>query len=103
MSCLPTGSSVVLMVNNLGGLSFLELGIIADAAVRSLGEPHTEGDLLTPGLLPSNPLKLDVRKAAEIGSCNGPEHGLYTFVKPKLDDGPSATYLLGALSLLPCL
>uniref|UniRef100_A0A452FQE9 Triokinase/FMN cyclase n=1 Tax=Capra hircus TaxID=9925 RepID=A0A452FQE9_CAPHI len=30
------GSSVVLMVNNLGGLSFLELGIIADAAVRSL-------------------------------------------------------------------
>lgn len=39
--CPPTGSSVVLMVNNLGGLSFLELGIIADAAVRSLGEPHT--------------------------------------------------------------
>ncbi|KAK2100374.1 hypothetical protein P7K49_021722 [Saguinus oedipus] len=30
------GSSVVMMVNNLGGLSFLELGIIADAAVRSL-------------------------------------------------------------------
>lgn len=30
------GSSVVLMVNNLGGLSFLELGIIADAAVRAL-------------------------------------------------------------------
>lgn len=40
LSCLPTGSSVVLMVNNLGGLSFLEVGIIADAAVRSLGEPH---------------------------------------------------------------
>ncbi|XP_034868848.1 triokinase/FMN cyclase isoform X1 [Mirounga leonina] len=34
--CLSTGSSVVLMVNNLGGLSFLELGIIADAAVRTL-------------------------------------------------------------------
>ncbi|KAB0390275.1 hypothetical protein E2I00_001136 [Balaenoptera physalus] len=33
---LGLGSSVVLMVNNLGGLSFLELGIIADAAVRSL-------------------------------------------------------------------
>nr|XP_020021101.1 triokinase/FMN cyclase isoform X2 [Castor canadensis] len=33
---VPSGSSVVLMVNNLGGLSFLELGIIADAAVRSL-------------------------------------------------------------------
>ncbi|KAJ8795802.1 hypothetical protein J1605_002564 [Eschrichtius robustus] len=50
MSHVPvrSGSSVVLMVNNLGGLSFLELGIIADAAVRSLGEPHTEGDLLTP-------------------------------------------------------
>ncbi|XP_029063301.1 triokinase/FMN cyclase isoform X2 [Monodon monoceros] len=31
-----SGSSVVLMVNNLGGLSFLELGIIANAAVRSL-------------------------------------------------------------------
>ncbi|XP_026945712.1 triokinase/FMN cyclase isoform X1 [Sagmatias obliquidens] len=31
-----SGSSVVLMVNNLGGLSFLELGIVADAAVRSL-------------------------------------------------------------------
>ncbi|XP_037694189.1 triokinase/FMN cyclase isoform X2 [Choloepus didactylus] len=30
------GSSVVLVVNNLGGLSFLELGIIADAAVRCL-------------------------------------------------------------------
>uniref|UniRef100_A0A2I3TP69 Triokinase/FMN cyclase n=1 Tax=Pan troglodytes TaxID=9598 RepID=A0A2I3TP69_PANTR len=30
------GSSVVMMVNNLGGLSFLELGIIADATVRSL-------------------------------------------------------------------
>ncbi|XP_074228040.1 triokinase/FMN cyclase isoform X4 [Camelus bactrianus] len=33
---VQSGSSVVLMVNNLGGLSFLELGIIADAAVRSL-------------------------------------------------------------------
>ncbi|XP_044895321.1 triokinase/FMN cyclase isoform X2 [Felis catus] len=33
---LGLGSSVVLMVNNLGGLSFLELGIMADAAVRSL-------------------------------------------------------------------
>ncbi|XP_069888296.1 triokinase/FMN cyclase [Dipodomys merriami] len=33
---VPPGSSVVLMVNNLGGLSFLELGIIADAAVRAL-------------------------------------------------------------------
>ncbi|XP_051820162.1 triokinase/FMN cyclase [Antechinus flavipes] len=30
------GSSVVLVINNLGGLSFLELGIMADAAVRSL-------------------------------------------------------------------
>ncbi|XP_005408222.1 PREDICTED: bifunctional ATP-dependent dihydroxyacetone kinase/FAD-AMP lyase (cyclizing) isoform X2 [Chinchilla lanigera] len=30
------GSSVVLMVNNLGGLSFLELGIVADAAIRCL-------------------------------------------------------------------
>nr|XP_060460478.1 triokinase/FMN cyclase [Panthera onca] len=33
---VQSGSSVVLMVNNLGGLSFLELGIMADAAVRSL-------------------------------------------------------------------
>ncbi|XP_055271774.1 triokinase/FMN cyclase isoform X1 [Moschus berezovskii] len=33
---VQSGSSVVLMVNNLGGLSFLELGIIADATVRSL-------------------------------------------------------------------
>ncbi|MEJ1273413.1 triokinase FMN cyclase [Cricetulus griseus] len=32
------GSSVVLIVNNLGGLSFLELGIIADAAIRLLEE-----------------------------------------------------------------
>uniref|UniRef100_G3TIM3 Triokinase/FMN cyclase n=1 Tax=Loxodonta africana TaxID=9785 RepID=G3TIM3_LOXAF len=32
---VQSGSSVVLMVNN-GGLSFLELGIVADAAVRSL-------------------------------------------------------------------
>uniref|UniRef100_A0A5F8HIJ8 Triokinase/FMN cyclase n=1 Tax=Monodelphis domestica TaxID=13616 RepID=A0A5F8HIJ8_MONDO len=30
------GSAVVLVVNNLGGLSFLELGIVADAAVRCL-------------------------------------------------------------------
>ncbi|XP_047373055.1 triokinase/FMN cyclase [Sciurus carolinensis] len=33
---VQSGSSVLLMVNNLGGLSFLELGIMADAAVRSL-------------------------------------------------------------------
>nr|XP_004667737.2 triokinase/FMN cyclase [Jaculus jaculus]XP_045007755.1 triokinase/FMN cyclase [Jaculus jaculus] len=33
---VKTGSSVVLVVNNLGGLSFLELGIIADATVRTL-------------------------------------------------------------------
>nr|F1RKQ4.2 RecName: Full=Triokinase/FMN cyclase; AltName: Full=Bifunctional ATP-dependent dihydroxyacetone kinase/FAD-AMP lyase (cyclizing); Includes: RecName: Full=ATP-dependent dihydroxyacetone kinase; Short=DHA kinase; AltName: Full=Glycerone kinase; AltName: Full=Triokinase; AltName: Full=Triose kinase; Includes: RecName: Full=FAD-AMP lyase (cyclizing); AltName: Full=FAD-AMP lyase (cyclic FMN forming); AltName: Full=FMN cyclase [Sus scrofa] len=33
---VQSGSSVVLMVNNLGGLSYLELGIIADAAVRFL-------------------------------------------------------------------
>ncbi|NXY24333.1 TKFC cyclase, partial [Atrichornis clamosus] len=32
----PTGSSVVLVVNNLGGLSCLELGIVAGAAVRCL-------------------------------------------------------------------
>nr|XP_013003910.1 triokinase/FMN cyclase isoform X3 [Cavia porcellus] len=35
------GSSVVLMVNNLGGLSFLELGIVADAAVRCLDAETT--------------------------------------------------------------
>ncbi|NXG24456.1 TKFC cyclase, partial [Grallaria varia] len=33
---LTPGCSVVLMVNNLGGLSCLELGIVAGAAVRSL-------------------------------------------------------------------
>ncbi|XP_036061331.1 triokinase/FMN cyclase isoform X2 [Onychomys torridus] len=33
---VQSGSSVMLIVNNLGGLSFLELGIIADAAVRLL-------------------------------------------------------------------
>ncbi|CAO2584698.1 Triokinase/FMN cyclase [Lemmus lemmus] len=33
---VKSGSSVVLIVNNLGGLSFLELGIIADAAIRLL-------------------------------------------------------------------
>ncbi|XP_059566481.1 triokinase/FMN cyclase isoform X2 [Myotis daubentonii] len=33
---VQSGSSVVLMVNNLGGLSVLELGIVADAAVRTL-------------------------------------------------------------------
>lgn len=33
---LKAGSSVVLMVNNLGGLSFLELGIVANAAVQCL-------------------------------------------------------------------
>ncbi|KAK2508543.1 hypothetical protein MC885_016072 [Smutsia gigantea] len=33
---VQSGSSVVLMVNNLGGLSFLELGIIANAAICSL-------------------------------------------------------------------
>ncbi|NXH37600.1 TKFC cyclase, partial [Dicaeum eximium] len=32
----PAGSSVVLVVNNLGGLSCLELGIVAGAAVRCL-------------------------------------------------------------------
>lgn len=42
---LSTGSSVVLIVNNLGGLSFLELGIIADAAVGLLGEPTLQEDL----------------------------------------------------------
>lgn len=35
--CLA-GASVVLVVNNLGGLSCLELGIVAGAAVRGLGE-----------------------------------------------------------------
>ncbi|XP_076972161.1 triokinase/FMN cyclase isoform X2 [Tamandua tetradactyla] len=35
------GSSVVLVVNNLGGLSFLELGIIANAAVRCLDAETT--------------------------------------------------------------
>ncbi|KFV66965.1 Bifunctional ATP-dependent dihydroxyacetone kinase/FAD-AMP lyase (cyclizing), partial [Dryobates pubescens] len=35
---LGPGSSVVLVVNNLGGLSYLELGIVAGAAVRCLGE-----------------------------------------------------------------
>ncbi|NXI01094.1 TKFC cyclase, partial [Pachycephala philippinensis] len=34
---LTPGSSVVLVVNNLGGLSCLELGIVAGAAVRCLG------------------------------------------------------------------
>lgn len=33
---VKSGSSVVLIVNNLGGLSFLELGIIAEAAIRLL-------------------------------------------------------------------
>ncbi|CAK6449583.1 unnamed protein product [Pipistrellus nathusii] len=33
---VQAGSSVVLVVNNLGGLSVLELGIMADAAVRTL-------------------------------------------------------------------
>lgn len=33
---VQAGSSVVLVVNNLGGLSVLELGIMADAAVRAL-------------------------------------------------------------------
>ncbi|GAB1302187.1 Triokinase/FMN cyclase [Apodemus speciosus] len=33
---VQSGSSVVLIVNNLGGLSFLELGIIAEAAIRLL-------------------------------------------------------------------
>ncbi|XP_053923488.1 triokinase/FMN cyclase [Cuculus canorus] len=38
VSCLPvsSGASVVLVVNNLGGLSCLELGIVAGAAVRRL-------------------------------------------------------------------
>lgn len=36
---------MLLIVNNLGGLSFLELGIIADAAVRLLGEPTLQEDL----------------------------------------------------------
>lgn len=45
VSHLSTGSSVVLMVNNLGGLSFLELGIIADAAIRLLGEPTIQEDV----------------------------------------------------------
>ncbi|XP_028916646.1 triokinase/FMN cyclase [Ornithorhynchus anatinus] len=33
---VEAGSSVVLVVNNLGGLSFLELGVVADSAVRCL-------------------------------------------------------------------
>ena len=71
------------MVNNLGGLSFLELGIIADAAVRSLGEPHTGIGPPDPELPPAHPLKLDVRKAPETEPCNdGPEHGLCSQSSP---------------------
>ncbi|XP_021491728.1 triokinase/FMN cyclase [Meriones unguiculatus] len=33
---VESGSSVILIVNNLGGLSFLELGIIAEATIRLL-------------------------------------------------------------------
>lgn len=47
---------MLLMVNNLGGLSFLELGIIADAAIRCLGELNAETGTL-------QPLELDLRKA----------------------------------------
>lgn len=33
-----SGASVVLMVNNLGGLSYLELSVVAGSAVRCLGK-----------------------------------------------------------------
>lgn len=39
----PAGASVVLVVNNLGGLSCLELSIVAGAAVRCLGECRVGG------------------------------------------------------------
>lgn len=55
---------MVLMVNNLGGLSFLELGIVADAAVHSLGEPHTEGDLLTPRASSFQPFEAGCKKSS---------------------------------------
>lgn len=61
---LPTGSSVVLMVNNLGGLSFLELGIIANAAICSLGEPHTGGDLPNPGASSLQPFEAGPKKSS---------------------------------------
>lgn len=53
----PAGASVVLVVNNLGGLSCLELGIVAGAAVRRLGE--CKGGVLGP-FSPRDP------------SCNSP-------------------------------
>lgn len=51
---------MVLVVNNLGGLSCLELGIVAGAAVRRLGEcggtlGHYSLDFLLLGTLPANP------------------------------------------------
>lgn len=40
---------MVLVVNNLGGLSCLELGIVAGAAVRCLGECREELGIPFPG------------------------------------------------------
>lgn len=40
---------MVLVVNNLGGLSCLELGIVAGAAVRCLGECRGELGIPFPG------------------------------------------------------
>lgn len=37
-----SGVSVVLVVNNLGGLSCLELGVVAGSAVHCLGECHAK-------------------------------------------------------------
>ncbi|KAK4822789.1 hypothetical protein QYF61_019980 [Mycteria americana] len=66
---LSPGASVVLVVNNLGGLSCLELGIVAGAAVRCLGE--CEGGLGAPflGFDPSAP---------EDPSCKPPPHSQTT-------------------------
>lgn len=40
---------MLLVVNNLGGLSCLELGIVAGAAVRCLGECRGELGIPVPG------------------------------------------------------
>lgn len=90
------------MVNNLGGLSFLELGIIADATVRSLGEPHAGIGPPDPRASSCPPFEAGCKKSTR-DSLAMMVWSMGCAVSQAQLKWPSATCLPGAVSLLPCL
>lgn len=87
---------MVLMVNNLGGLSFLELGIMADAAVRSLGEPCIgRGPPRPLELLSLQPFEARHEKSSQDGVSRWPRAGAYR------QTGPSQAITLPADDWMP--